>query len=347
MRAALQILPIPFVVLVGTSTQARDTLQSPPADAPVTSMVSTPLRTLGTAEFSPNFFSMGPPRCDADGNMFFVLSPEWSSDHPGGPPPNAILSIRADGKETSRFEPATIPAFAGAFKVMTTSLAIGPDGTRHALVSVGRGNARTQYIVSFDDDGQDGSPVKIDASEISVGHIEVFGSGAFLLVGNRIYTRGQAMAVMPAGGGRLRDVVGLPPTITEGPDPTLRPGPGIARMARAEDGRIYFKAPGEDSVYVINASGDAEYAFELAPLPDDRDLRLTDLKAAGSRMAATYHDEEGGAGARYWIVVYDVILGERVALYGPLSSPPICYTYERSRDRFRRFSGEGIVTASP
>lgn len=87
---------------------------------------------------------------------------------------------------------------------------------------------------------------------------------------------------MPAGGGSLRDVIGLP--IDAGPDPAA-PRPPIHHLVRGGDGRIDFTAEGQKAVYVVDASGNAEYAFGLT-MPAG--AQLLDMKASGWRLAVTY-----------------------------------------------------------
>ena len=146
---------------------------------------------------------------------------------------------------------------------------------------------------------------------------------------------------MSAGGSSLRDVVGLP--IEALGDPTQPPG--LDHVVRGGDGRIYFAPDGEDSVYVVGASGDSELAFRLAPAARNR--QLVDLKAAGPRLAAIYYEERSGNG-RSWMEVYDVAFGERVGVYGPATGWPVCYEYSGSQDRFTFLrDGNSLVKAAP
>jgi hypothetical protein len=117
-------------------------------------------------------------------------------------------------------------------------------------------------------------------------------------------------------------------------------------LARGGDGRIYFVRGGEDSIDVIDASGNSEQAFKLAPMPRNR--RLVELMAAGQRLAATYYEEQADDRGRHWIAVYDVLLGERLAVYGPAPGVPVCYQYNGRQDRFTLLKdGHSLVTASP
>jgi hypothetical protein len=201
------------------------------------------------------------------------------------------------------------------------------------LVWTTRGEASSQYIVPFDRTGQARSHVRVDPEEIFVGGFEVFGSGEFLLEGFRKagpddQTR---VTIMPAGGGSLHDVIAIPRDPLK--EPTAQ-GKVAALRARGADGLVYFVPAGEDSVHVIEPSGESHVAFTLAKAPHKGEL--VDLKGAGSRLAAIYYEERpsGNKSGRFWIAVYDSSLGQRVGVYGPVFSPPLCYQFDGRQDEF-------------
>jgi hypothetical protein len=243
------------------------------------------------------------------------------------------------------FSPRSIPDFAQADEITVSGLEIDPEGeTLFLLVWVRQGDEGQESIVSFDKKGRYRSRVEIDGEEIVAGRVDVFASGDFLLIGRHIHWNGSRVAVMPSGGGSLRDVIGL--TIDEGHDPdgdVMRPDHTVS----AEDGRIYFVADEDRLVYAINPSGDAELAFALLPMPGGPRL-IGFLGAAGSRVALKYFEKTAADRGQSWIAVYDVALGERVAVYGPIPGVPLCYSHERSRDHFTLLrDGNTLVSAAP
>jgi hypothetical protein len=71
--------------------------------------------------------------------------------------------------------------------------------------------------------------------------------------------------------------------------------------------------------------------------------------AAGPRLALVYYEprpkQDSG---RVSVVVYDVRLGERVAVYGPLSGAPLCYEVTGERDQFTVLKdGRFLVKLAP
>jgi hypothetical protein len=149
---------------------------------------------------------------------------------------------------------------------------------------------------------------------------------------------------MSAGGGILEDVVGLAEESEGGPLLTLPDN-----VVRGGDGRIYF-VPASDErphVHAIAPTGLTEHVFRLDQMPRNR--RLVELKAAGRRLAATYYDDQSKENrARLWIAVYDVGLGERQSVYGPVSGMPFCYDVVDHQDRFTILKdGKYFVKLSP
>jgi hypothetical protein len=254
--------------------------------------------------------------------------------------PCSILGISADGKKQTRFNPAAAEPFSDADDVSTLATALDAGGALYALVWVRGGETGNQYIVSFDENDRYHSRVELDSQEIVAQQSEIFGSGEVLLRGRRTQPDGARVAVMAAGGGPLRDVVGLPTTVEE---PTA--APISDHIVRGGDGRIYFAPEGDKWVYVIEPSGDSQQAFRLATMP--RNCRLVDLKAAGQRLAATYYEARPGGG-RSWIAVYDIATGERMDVYGPAPGSPVCYEHDGARDRFTVLrDGSRLVRVAP
>jgi hypothetical protein len=80
----------------------------------------------------------------------------------------------------------------------------------------------------------------------------------------------------------------------------------------------------------------------LEPVPST--WALTDLEASGDRLAAAYRGS-GQKESAFWMAVY-VVLGERVALYGPTSGSPACYVRAADQDRFT-FLTDAMHFATP
>jgi hypothetical protein len=354
--SALRGVQLLCVAILGWGTPgARDAARGETAGVSSAATVATELRESHRVSFSkPGVFAwLNPARSDDDGNLLFVVVPGADArdlKNVPAPPrhvktPSDILAVSADGKRTSVLSPRTIPAFADADEITTLGIAIDPSGTLLALVWVPRGEAGGRhYIVSFDKNGGYRSRLEIEPDEIAVGQFEVFGSGDFLLRGQRPYSEGVRVVVMSAGGGDLHDVVSLSNEHVKDLAATLTFSSWSDHFVRGGDGRIYFVPAGEDSVHLIEASGNSQEVFKLAPMPRNR-RRLVDLRAAGQRLAAIYFEERPQNKGRHWIAVYDVVLGERLAVYGPASGIPVRYEYSDGQDRFTLLKdGQYLVT---
>ena len=318
-----------------------------------TQVVATPLHTTSTVSFSQHdwFAWLNPARCDTDGNVFVVPVPEADPrdvKNKSAPPLyprklSDILRISADGRERKLFSLASVPALAKAQEISTVAMTLGPGGIPFALVWAQRGEASgSHYIVSFEESGRYRSHVEVDGDEMAVQRFEVFGTGEFLLQGVRVWGDSR-VAVMPAGGGLLRDVDFLPEVDSEdaGTQPRIS-----EHLARGGDGRIYFVPEGKESIHVIEPSGLSEHAFRLAPVP--RNWRLTDLKAVGPRLALIYYEERGRETGRAWIAIYDVRDGERRTVYGPALGLPVCYQHVGQQDQFTVLKdGRYLISLSP
>jgi hypothetical protein len=272
-----------------------------------------------------------------------------------------ILRVSADGKKTSVIKHHAVPAFANADTVEPFGLAVDPSGSLHALMLVLREEndkefeykSGKQYIVSFDSKGQYSSHLEVDQDEMVVRRFEALGSGDFLLDGMRPGYRPR-VAVM-GGGGSFSDVIVLENNRDEAPlgavenenqTSSLGALPGLPpHMARGGDGRVYFVARGRESVYAIEPSGQSRLAFKLARMP--RSCQLIGLEAAGNRVVASYYEERPKHGAWFWMAVYDTVLGERLAVYGPADAHPVCYRCTDGQDQFTLLRGTTLVTMSP
>jgi len=352
---------------VDANDPTRAAAQDPSADTTIATPLRKSTKTSTTnAIAGPNGVAawVDPARCDQDGNLFFLTVPQVdardSNRAPGSSqsrprPPSEIVGVSADGKKVTHFDPGSAPVFVGADELRTVTTAVDSHGILFALVWGPRGQASgRQHIVSFDKSGRYVSRVEIESDEISVEQFEIFGTGEFLLRGVRndaskvaVVSGGRfvpRLAVMSGGGAPLRDVLGLPdeagPESSKDPDPSAPPE--FDYMIRGGDGRIYLARAGASFIYAIEASGQSQEAFPMARTP--RNLRLAGLRASGGRLVATCRDER----SRWWMVVYDVALRERVGLYGPVDGQPICYEYTGSTDEFTFLrDGNKLVTLSP
>jgi hypothetical protein len=336
---------------------------------PASTVSARPLRESGKRSTSTALAPAGgaaawvdPVRCDQDGGLYFVVLPQVSprdANRPPGSPgarpwsPREIVRVGDNGRTATRFDPGSVPAFAGADEVKTLATAIDSQGVLSALVWVPRGEAEgRQYIVSFDKSGRYTSRVEVDHQEIVVQQFEVFGSGELLLKGFR---HDEPRLAVMSGAGDLRDVLSpareapVEPRGAGSPGPSRETAPNARldfdHMVRGGDGRIYVARGGESSVYAIEPSAEIEEAFRLSPPPGS--LRLAGLRASGRRLVATYYEQQANR-MRSWMAVYDVALKEQLALYGPADGPPLCYEYSGSEDRFTYLrNGNQLATLSP
>jgi hypothetical protein len=347
--------------------------QSPaPAPAQVT---ATPLKPVSTARISQRGNVTGwvpPTQCDQDANVYFLLAPHATPgeveeaarsgrDLPLNP--REVLRIDADGKNTTRFDPAASPKLMGAKTVKTLGIAVDAHGTVYTLVWAtrsavgGESDEGVQYIVSFNEKGEYRSQVEVDWREILVHQFEVFGSGQFLLRGRRTHTPETRLAILSGDGSSLRDVVGWSGHPTEPLDGALGPNtPRFNQMVRGEDGRIYVAQEGQDDVvvYAFGPIGDTEAVLKIQPMPRNR--QLLGFRSAGNRFAAMYLEAgeqpdglNGERSGRVWIAVYsNVDEGGPHSVYGPAPALPTCYQHTESGDRFTFLvDGEQLITMSP
>jgi hypothetical protein len=163
----------------------------------------------------------------------------------------------------------------------------------------------------------------------------------FLLEG-ALPRAGRRLAIMPALGGALQDVVAAADPASAEPG-TL---PMLDHVARGADGRIYFTSAGSRSLHVLTAhAGTSEEAFRLPEVP--RLWRIFDLMAASNRLALVYYESGKRADdGRFWIAVHDALLGDRLALYGPAPGAPVCYEHVGGQDRFTVLQGGYRLTLS-
>jgi hypothetical protein len=341
------------------------------SDAPDVLTAATPLRASRSVQSGTGtgLAWTGSPVCDDEGNVFIVVMPPVDPRDRKHPPALArytkkpyILRVSADGKKTGVIKLDAIPAFANADTIEPFGLAVDPSGSLHALVLVLREEndkeyrykSGKQYIVSFDSKSQYSSHLEVDQDEMVVRRFEALGSGDFLVDGMRPGYRPR-VAIMGAGGGSFSDVTVLennkdetPLGAVENKDQTSSPValPGLpAHTARGGDGRVYFVARGQESVYVIEPSGQSRLAFKLARMP--RSCELFGLEAAGNRVVAVYREEQPKRGAGFWMAVYNAVFGERVAVYGPADAVPLCYKCTDGQDQFTLLKANAIVTMSP
>jgi len=347
-----------------STVEANDTRRAKAQGSSAGRTVATPLRkatdsSTTDAIAGPNGVAawVDPARCDQDGNLFFLLVPQEAPGPLRPRSPREIVGVSADGKSANHFDPGSLPALRGADELRTITTALDSQGFLVALVWVSRGRDGRQYIVTFDKSGRDASRLQVDPDEISVEQFEVFGTGELLLrgvhcdapnveaaSGGRCVPR---LAVMSGDGSSYRDVRGMPDD----------DGLGLAKdmdravpltfsyMARGGDGRVYVARNGRPFIYSIDASGRSQAAFPLAPTSSH--LRLAGLRASGRRLVAAYNDGRSRQ-LRWWLAVYDVALGQRMGLYGPVDGYPLCYEHTDAEDRFTVLRDVNrLVTLSP
>jgi hypothetical protein len=64
-------------------------------------------------------------------------------------------------------------------------------------------------------------------------------------------------------------------------------------------------------------------------------------------VAATYYEQAGDSG-QFTYAIYDLTLGQRTAVYGPVPGSPLCYQYGDSSDTFTLLGAENhLVTVTP
>jgi hypothetical protein len=344
----------PVIALLALSLGSSRGFGLDTSGLPDAQTVATALRTSKSVAFAEDqsLAWKHPVLCDGSGNVFLVpvprADPRDVKAAPAPPrytrPPSDILVVSTDGKIKTVIKPEAVPAFAKADAISTVGLAFDSSSTLHAVVRVTEGKSRTQYLMSFDSDGKYRSRLEIDPGEMVVNRFAIQKSGDVLLVGTKLGV-GPRIAIMEAGGGGFHDVfIGA----NEGDDheQSLAGSPRVSDiLLRGSDGRIYFVPRGQESVHVIEASGESRFAFNLTPMA--RNVRLVDLEEANNRFAAVYFEEGLAQGGRVWVTVYDALLGERVAVYGPIASLPVCFESRDGQDQFTLLSGGTLLTVSP
>lgn len=327
---------------------------------------TTPLKEVSTVPASNGGFRawIEPVQSDDKGNAYLLVLPEirrQTEPTAEVPRPRDVLRISADGKKKSTLSPMKSPKFATA-TVVTRAIAVDPDGALSMLIwarwgdSISGEEKRGQYIVSFDKEGEYRSEVEVDWRELGVVQFEAFGSGRFLLRGQRGTNPDEMrLAILSATGQTLMDVVDSSGPSREAPELNERSAPrrraAFGQMVRGGDGRIYLTQPGEgpdeNVVYAINTSGESEKVCTLRRMPGN--LPLVGLKAAADRLAAVYL-EGGGETERFWIAIYGNVASDSdrtpLAIYGPAPRAPISYQQAESGDRFTFLKGGNFVTMS-
>jgi len=375
---AKMVLRLRFLLILALAIGAASQVSLEASDQSDALSAAAPLKMSRTSPFSedPHLAWRPPVVCNGDGDVFVVPVPSADPRDLKNPPaqarytkkPSDILRVSPDGK-TRLIKPATIPAFAKSGAVVVTdSIAVDPAGSLFVVSKVTRGESVNQYIVSFDSDGKYISHQEVDGDQIIIKRLEALGAGEFLLFGVRLgfgVPPQPRIAIMDARDASLRDLPApadtekeedeSPPAVE---DQKRQEGESRAerhksltvsdQMVRGGDGRIYFVPQGKQSVHVIEKTGERRVAFKLASMPRSGRLRLSDLKAAGTRLVAVYYEPLPEDRANFWMDVYDVNLGERVALYGPASAPPICYQQSTTgAEQFTLMRGAVLVTVSP
>jgi len=310
--------------------------------------VSTPLRVVGSVSFweRESVAWLPPVRCDDSGHVFLVVVPPAQFPAPGPPPresiPTDILRIGADGKETTTLRLTAAPTLADAHNLRTFATALDAQGTLFVLVVAERGETIRQHIISFDQEGRYRSTATIDWEELFAGSLEVFDSGDLLLQGFRENGEPRVTVMSPAGS--LKDVFAL--SGFEGAEDGAEPVRSSMKTARGGDGRVYLVSRGEDSIHAIEPTGDGRMVVELR---EHEDFKVVDLKAAGGWLAVVYFEprRSGKASGRFWMDIYNPVLAELEATYGPVLSPPLCYRYERRHEFILLKDARYLVTVTP
>lgn len=344
---------------------------------PVLELAANPLRSVRTVRLvEPGGFVAWarPTLCDPAGNAYFLVAPvatdqeiEEAARSRRELPlnPREVVRISADGKKRTTFDPALGFRGSGVTDVATFAMDLDDEGSLFLLVwttsgRAGDGGERAgQLIVSVDERGAHRSSVEIDADEILVNQFAVFGSGDFLLRGQRPGTSEERVAILPASGGSIRDVMGWS-GYPSGSQHDQEDAVGRVRfdyMTRGRDGRVYFAE--QDAryervvVHALGPSGDSFEAFEL--WPTEPEAELLGFQAARDRFAAMYRErapvrgDGGHQPERWWVAVYDGVSAEQPPpVYGPLSSAPVCFRRAGSRDELVFFvDGEQLVSMTP
>jgi hypothetical protein len=237
-----------------------------------------------------------------------------------------------------------------ATRVVATALDL--NGDLYVLTRSRTDKGNRQDIVSYSRDGKYRSRVEIDAKEIIVDSFAVFGSGEFLLAGERPRSfTSDRLAVLSAGA-PLRDLW-LPsesePNANGSTETSDVLTMGFAETGR--DGRIYLvRNRAKTHVYAISSSGEVDELFELSPPKGD--ATLSGIHVSHNRLAAIYQlAADSGRPARQ-IAVHELPTGELLARYGPISNLVMCYqSADGFPDQFTLLGMKNhhieLVTASP
>lgn len=321
-------------------------------DHPVVDL--SPLRITGSKVVEsgePLSLTLGPFRCDSTGNVFYV--PVQRREPGGITYPDTVVGISSDARTSTRFKVSEIGGLSRpvATRVVTTALDL--NGDLYVLTRTTTDKGNRQDIVSYGRDGKYRSRVEIDAREIIVDNFAVFGSGEFLLAGERPRSfTNDRLAVLSAGA-PLRDLW-LPAESKPNPNGAAETSDvltmGFAQTGR--DGRIYLvHNKAKTHVYAISSSGEVDELFELSPPKGD--ANLSGIQISGNRLAAIYQivASDSGRPARH-VAVHELPTGELQARYGPISNLVMCYqSVDGFPDRFTLLGMKNhhieLITASP
>jgi len=320
-------------------------------DRPVVDL--SPLRITGSKVVEggePLSLTLGPFRCDSTGNVFYV--PVQRREPGRITDADTVVGISSDARTSTRFRVAegglSQPV---ATRVVATALDL--NGDLYVLTRTRTDKGNRQDIVSYSRDGKYRSRVEIDAKEIIADNFAVFGSGEFLLAGERPRSfTSDRLAVLSAGA-PLRDLW-LPAESEPNPNGAAETSDvltmGFAQTGR--DGRIYLvRNKAKTHVYAVSSSGEVDELFELSPPKGD--ATLSGIQVSGNRLAAIYQivASDSGRPARH-VAVHELPTGELQARYGPISNLVMCYqSVDGFPDRFTLLGMKNhhieLITASP
>lgn len=272
------------------------------------------IETIDTTSLIPGeaLLIKGSPVCDRDANVFLMPSSG------AGDPPRRILRISSDGKQATWLDLGLLPGYE---EEIFYSMVAGPDGHLYALTLGPKG----QRILEFSERGKLEAVTPFDRKQIYVKRIAVFDADAFLVEG--VSGEQPAIAVFSRSGEVVKRV-SLDRTDSKAQPTEGRFGADLGHMVSAGDGNIYVVKWTPRKGMAIGISRSGEIVTRIALTPPDGAQTLTSVKAFKNRMVVEYTRTDASGEFGWWMSVYDLSSGQKVADYVPPNAGGglLCYT---------------------
>ncbi len=256
----------------------------------------------------------GPFLCSDEGDVFYSPALYARST-------DAVVRVSGDGKKVTRFTLKSVPGFGHQEEAGIFNTAVGPDGDLYVLA----GSTETGVmVVTFDKNARFKSKTSIGDRRIS--QIAVFKSGELLMSG--AVDEQPWVGIVSTSGQEVEVHVERDPAAAK--KRTLEARRGLLDLtvtASGKDGKVYVARPTpKGPVFAVSPTGEVTERFELVPPVPDATIKT--IRVSETRLAVE-HVQLGSAtglsSTPRWVSVYDLLNGERLAIYPSVPGSLLCY----------------------